>query len=80
MQKNIELLSGPLTGLPLSEDFCLRSKRMGLASLEDILGTPPALLVGREGFSYRWLGELVEFMSSKGLLHLLQPIPGNTAC
>jgi hypothetical protein len=80
MQKEAELLKSPLTQLPLSENFCLRSKLMGLNSLDDIIRTPPAVLVKKEDFSYEWLGELSRFMKNTNLLHRLQPIPGSTAC
>jgi len=49
---------------------------MGFETLEDILLILPEQLINRKGFNYGWLGELSTYLGNKGLLHLLQPIPG----
>lgn len=58
--------------------FCRQSGRMGLATLEDILVLEPEELLLRPGFSMAWLGELTVFLQERGLLHLLQTIPGRS--
>jgi hypothetical protein len=72
-------LQAPLNALALSERFRAQSRVMGFACLEDILSCTPAQLVAIDGFSYTWLNELTVFLDQRGLLHLLQAIPGKTA-
>lgn len=67
----------PLAQLGMSENFYLRCRLMGFQNLSDILATPSGELVHMEGFSFSWLGELTKLLASKGLLHLLQPLPGS---
>ena len=74
-----ELIKTPVDQLPLSDSFCLRCKLLGFSNLGDILTTPPGILVEKKNFSYEWLAELSQFMIENNMLHLLQPIPGNTA-
>ena len=57
--------------------FCEQSKQMGFNNLAEVLCVTAEDLIRREGFSYQWLAELSSFLSSKGILYLLQPIPGN---
>ncbi len=58
--------------LPLTENFCLRSKLMGYKTLQDIVKDPVKVLIGKEDFSYNWLGELVRLLNENQLLHRLQ--------
>ncbi len=73
-----EILTVPLNGLGLSESFCNTSAVMGFRTLEDIIFLLPEELLRRDGFSYTWLGELSRFLDRKGLLYLLQPLPGKS--
>jgi len=72
-----QILHTPISELPLTENFYLRSKLMGYRKLDDIVRTPVEVLLRKEEFNYEWLGELSKFMSGQNLLHLLQPIPGS---
>jgi DNA-directed RNA polymerase alpha subunit len=72
----LEILSKPITELGLSGPFCEQSKRMGFDKLEDICLILPEQLVKTEGFTYAWLGELIDYLDRHQLLYLLQPIPG----
>jgi hypothetical protein len=74
-----ELLYAPITRLEFSEEFCRQGKIMGLDTLADILSCTPGELVNKKGFSYSWLEELTAFLNERGLLHLLQSIPGRSS-
>jgi len=74
-----QLLRKPLVELGFSEDFMLISAVMKFDTLADILTETSTELLAREGFNYRWFAELVEFLSGRKLLHLLQPLPGSNA-
>lgn len=76
---NERLLACPVESLGFSEEFCERCRLMGIATLGDVLALTPAELAGRQGFSYHWLAELSDYLAGKGLLHLLQPLPGSNA-
>ena len=65
--------------LGLSDDFCADSKRMGFDVLADVLALTPQELLNCDGFTYRWLGELITFLQERQLLHLLQPVPGKSS-
>ena len=80
MEQNSELLNKSIKDLPLSENFYLRSKLMGFERIEDILKTPPEVLLHKDEFTYDWLGELSRFMTAQKLLPLLQPRPGSNIC
>lgn len=67
----------PIITLDLSDDFKILSGRMGFRTLQDVIIVPPEILLQKRGFNYNWLGELISFLSDRGLLHLLQPLPGN---
>ena len=71
-----KILSSPFFTLGFSAGFCESCKEMGFETLEDILLILPEQLINRKGFNYGWLGELSTYLGNKGLLHLLQPIPG----
>jgi hypothetical protein len=75
-----ELLTAPLSGLELSGRFCAQSREMGFTCLEDILSCMPDQLAASDAFSYTWLNELTVFLEQRGLLHLLQSIPGKSSC
>lgn len=79
MDMNVsKILSSPFFTLGFSASFCESCKAMGFETLEDILLILPEQLVNKKGFNYSWLGELSVYLSNKGLLHLLQPIPGKS--
>ncbi len=71
-----ELLSVPVGQLGLSSSFHASCEAMGFVTLADIIFLLPEQLIRKEGFSYRWLGELSAYLDEKGLLYLLQPLPG----
>jgi hypothetical protein len=73
-----QLLAEPFGKLGFSPEFCMQAKTMGFDVLEDILVLKPEELLLRPGFSFGWLGELTAFLTRRGLLHLLQPIPGRS--
>jgi len=74
-----QILRRPFGELGFSKDFMTASATMQFNTLEDILTEPSTELLAREGFNYRWFAELVEFLSARQLLHLLQPLPGSNA-
>lgn len=76
--EQLDILNRPISSLALSEGFISASSYMNFVTLGDILATPPAALLEKEGFNYNWLGELVKFLNSQKLLHLLQPLPGSS--
>jgi hypothetical protein len=63
--------------LGLSSEFVNTSRLMNFDRISEILKISPMELIGREGFNYNWLGELVKFLSKHQLTHLLQPMPGS---
>ncbi len=73
------ILTSDIKDLPVSDNFYLRSKLMGYSNLEQILETPPAVIVKKDEFSYSWLGELTRLLMSNNMLHKLQPIPGSNS-
>jgi hypothetical protein len=74
-----EILNFPIKDLPVSENFCVRSKLMGYATIGEIVETPPDAIIKKEGFNYDWLAELIRLLMSYNMLHKLQPIPGSNA-
>jgi len=76
---NSALPTDPIAMLPFSAAFKRQCGLMGFGQLEDILMLSPAELISRPGFDYHWLGELSDFLSQRGLGHLLQPIPGRSS-
>jgi len=72
---NEQILTLPINDLQLSENFYLRSKLMGFSNLAEIIRTPADVIVGKDDFTYDWLGELAKFLGAKGMLHLLQTLP-----
>ena len=71
---NHEILNLQLSALPLSNEFKEKSKRLGFETIEDVRKVAPQELILMEGFDYNWLGELIEYMESKGELGLLQQL------
>lgn len=70
------LLKEPIAEIGLSPEFCRQAKEMGFDTIGDVIQLTPDEIRGKRNFSYSWLGELSEYLNSKGLLYLLQPIPG----
>jgi len=68
----------PINELPASAFFKAGGAEMGFKTLQDILHTAPGDLRAKEGFNYVWLGELIDFLTERGILHLLQPTQGNS--
>lgn len=73
-----DILTMPVSALGLSEAFNQASIRMGICTLEDVIFILPDQLLNKDGFSYGWLGELSAYLDEKGLLYLLQPLPGKS--
>jgi len=73
------LLSIAVADLEFSDSFKHTCAGMGFRTLTEVMGTTPEKLLEKEGFSYVWLGELLSFLKAKGMLHLLQPLPGSNA-
>ena len=74
-----ELLELPLQELELTPEFAAQGGRMGFHFLKDILLVSAEELIRKDGFTFRWLNELISFLDKHKLLYLLQPIPGKTA-
>jgi len=74
-----EILNTEIKDLPVSENFYLRSKLMGYSRIQDIVETPPNVLLSKEDFNYNYLGELVSLLKRHNILHKLQPLPGSTS-
>ena len=72
------ILTSEIKDLPVSECFYLRCKLMGFTNIEQIVSTPPAVIVQMEEFNYSWLGELVRLLTSYNMLHRLQRLPGSS--
>jgi len=70
-QQNIFLLNLPITELPLSESFKLRSKLLGFFTLQDILAADHTALHKKGDYSERWYFEFIDFLQRKELLYLL---------
>ncbi len=73
-----EWLGCPVSELGFSAAFCAQCGLMDFSTLEDILSVMPEELLLRPGFSMAWLGELTVFLRERGLLYLLQSMPGRT--
>jgi hypothetical protein len=65
--------------LGFDAQFCLRAHSMGFFRLEEVLLIGPAELTSKPDFSYRWLAELGDLLRERGMLHLLQTIPGRSS-
>jgi hypothetical protein len=72
----MDILDKSLAEIGFGQQFVEQSRQMGFLTLADILRTSPDILTGCKGFSYHWLSELSQYLGQRGLLHLLQPIPG----
>jgi hypothetical protein len=77
MEADLVLNAAPDT-LGLSGQFCLQCRQMEFYTLKEVVSTPPGELMDKPGFTYRWLGELSEFLNKEHLLCLLQPVPGKS--
>ncbi len=73
-----QILSTPIGEAEFSKDFSERCKLMGFETVAEIVYTAPYELIKKRGFSYTWLGELIEFLNKYQALHLMQPIPGKS--
>lgn len=74
-----DVLRQPVAALSSDPYWREQCRLMGFTTLKDITDLTPAELIQTSGFTYQWLGQLAAFLSEKAQLHLLQPIPGNTA-
>lgn len=71
-----EILIIPIKDCGFSEIFLAGCRDMHFETIADIVFAVPAELIKKRGFSYTWLGELIDFLNKYQALHLLQPIPG----
>jgi hypothetical protein len=76
--RNEEILTAPVSKLDVSAEFKQQCSIMGFETLKEVTETEPAVLLEKRGFSYKWLGELIEFLSKHQLLEALQPLPGSS--
>ncbi|MGF7073833.1 hypothetical protein [Mucilaginibacter sp. 3215] len=72
-----QVLQQSLEVLGLSHRFVVTSKEMGCRTMAEIIECGLPALQQKKEFDYHWLAELSEYLSDKGLLHLLQPLPGS---
>ena len=72
------ILKKQIKELRVSTSFAATCEKMGYPTLEAILSEKPEQIRKKKGFSYTWLGELIDVLSKNELLHLLQPIRGNS--
>lgn len=71
-----QLLTEPLE-IHFDPQFCKQSRQMGFKNIQEITEMSAQQLIGMEGFSFSWLGTLSQFLHEKGLISLLQPLPGS---
>ncbi|MCX3267473.1 hypothetical protein [Pedobacter agri] len=64
-------LNTPISKLPVTEVFMLRSKLMGFSNLAEIVQTDLVKLSKHEDYSQRWYLELINVLGRHGLLHLI---------
>jgi hypothetical protein len=72
-----ELLKKPVEKLGMSEEFVIGCQAMGFGNIGEIIAAGLEAIQKKLSFSYHWLAELSDFLNEKGLLYLLQPLPGN---
>lgn len=72
------ILKKQIKHLSVSPAFAATCERMGYSTLEVLLNDPPEHIRSKQGFSYTWLGELIDILEKNGMLHLLQPMQGNS--
>ncbi|PWK72911.1 hypothetical protein LX99_04241 [Mucilaginibacter oryzae] len=70
------ILAVDINELEMSEEFKAASRQMGFGTLQEIIATDAAELFRKDGFNYNWFGELIRYLTEKGLANLLQPLPG----
>ncbi|MDQ1142838.1 hypothetical protein [Pedobacter agri] len=68
----IGFLNTPISKLPVTEVFMLRSKLMGFSNLAEIVQTDLFKLSKHEDYSQRWYLELINVLLRHGLLHLIE--------
>lgn len=73
-----QILSTSLREFEFSETFLDGCRTMQFETIADIVFVVPDELVRKAGFTYTWLGELIDFLNKYQALHLLQPIPGKS--
>lgn len=71
-----DILDRKIAQSGLTASFCRQAAKMGFTTLREIVKLTPAKLLNKCQPDYEWLGELSDYLLSKGLLKLLQPIPG----
>lgn len=74
----VPILRKRIKELGVSTLFAATCESMGYPTLEAILSEKPEQIREKRGFSYTWLGELIDVLDKNGLLHLLQPMQGNS--
>lgn len=74
----IPVLKKQIKELGVSAMFAATCEKMNYPTLEAILGEKPEQIRAKKDFSYTWLGELIDILNKNELLHLLQPMQGNS--
>lgn len=64
-------LKTPISQLPVTEVFMLRSKLMGFNTLAEIMEAGIPEVSKKEDYSQRWYLELISLLDRRGLLHLI---------
>ena len=77
LNKEKKLLTKSFRELGFDDNFIEHCKKMGMTCLDDLIRTPVADLMQKEGFSYLWLEKLSAYLKQEDMLHLLQKEPGN---
>ena len=67
-----DFLQLPFERLELSSDCILHLKKMGLNNLQDASALGWQGLRDMDGFNYNYFNELVRFLDSRQLTHILQ--------
>lgn len=75
MESN-DILNMKIEELGMTASFCSQATKMGFSTVGEIVKLTPAEILSKSQFNYEWLGELSDYLMRKGLLKLLQPIPG----
>jgi hypothetical protein len=71
------IIDQPLTTLGFTQGFLSATKRMGYATIREIISDGPEEMSKRSGFSYHWLSELSRYLIKIDALHLLQRTQGS---
>jgi hypothetical protein len=69
---NDAFLDAPVADLPVSVEFYEGCKRMGFETVREALRPGINGLIQHPDFSYNWMSELLQLLSSRQLSHVLR--------